>query len=73
METLKYKIIKTKAQYKEYCAKLEELVFKASTTKSVADEIDLLTLLIEKWDAEHNSFKTIDPIQLLNSFLVDHN
>ena len=73
METLKYKIIKTKAQYKEYCAKLEELVFKGSTHKAVADEIDLLTLLIEKWDAEHNSFKTIDPIQLLNSFLVDHN
>ena len=73
MEALKYKIVKTKAQYKEYCAKLEELVFKGSTTKSVADEIDLLTLLIEKWDEEHNSFKTIDPIQLLDSFLVNHN
>lgn len=72
METLKYKIIKSKSQYKEYCATLEALVFNGSKSRSVAEEIDLLTLLIDKWDEEHTSFKTMDPIQLLDSFLKDH-
>ena len=72
METLKYKLIKSKAQYKEYCKVLEELVGGHTKSKAVNDEIDLLTLLIEKWDEEHNTFKEIDPIQLLLSFMDDH-
>lgn len=71
MDTLKYKIVKTKSQYKEYCLLLEELVL--SNLKSKADEIDLLTLLIEKWDEEHGTFKKKDPIELLFSFMADHN
>lgn len=72
METLKYRIIKNKAQYKEYCKVLEELAERNSRTKTVDDEIDLLTLLIEKWDEEHNSFMEVDPVQLLHSFMKDH-
>ncbi|MDP4265541.1 MAG: helix-turn-helix domain-containing protein [Bacteroidota bacterium] len=33
----------------------------------------LLTLLIEKWDAEHNSFREVDPVRLLHSLMEDHN
>ena len=33
---------------------------------------DLLTVLIEKWDAEHNTFDKLDPIRLLQSFMQDH-
>jgi HTH-type transcriptional regulator / antitoxin HigA len=73
METLKYKIIRTKTQYKEYCQILEGLVSSNAKSKAKADEIDLLTLLIEKWDEEHNTFKEVNPIQLLHSFLDDHN
>ncbi len=72
METLKYKIIKTKPQYKSYCTILEELAFANSKSKAVSDEIDLLTLLIEKWDEEHNTFQEVDPVQLLHSFMADH-
>jgi HTH-type transcriptional regulator/antitoxin HigA len=36
------------------------------------DEIDLLTLLIEKYDQEHNTFKEADPIMLLRSLMLDH-
>ena len=32
------------------------------------DEIDLLTLLIEKWDEEHNSFQEVDPIPNITLF-----
>ncbi len=73
MEVLKYKVIKNKTQYKEYCRKLDELVFSNSKSREVKEEIALLTLLIEKWDAEHNTFNEMDPIELLLSFMKDHN
>ena len=72
METLKYKIIKNKTQYNRYCSQLEELVTSDTKSKDTQDEIDLLTLLIEKWDAEHNTFQEVDPIRLLHSLMADH-
>jgi len=72
MEVLKYKVISSKTQYKEYCNLLENLVFATSKSKNLNDEIALLTLLIEKWDAEHNSFKELDPVKLLQSFMESH-
>ena len=73
METLKYKVIKNKTQYNQYCNQLEDLVMSGAKGKAVQEEIDLLTLLIEKWDEAHNTFKEVDPIRLLNSLLTDHN
>ena len=72
METLKYKVIKTKTQYNQYCKELENLLEKESG-KGMQDEIDLLTLLIEKWDRDHNTFDEIDPIRLLTSLMAEHN
>lgn len=71
METLKYKIIKSKAQYNQYCKELEALLEKGGG-KGVQDKIDLLTLLIEKWDSEHNTFEEVDPIRLLTSLMDEH-
>jgi HTH-type transcriptional regulator/antitoxin HigA len=73
MTELKYKVIKNKTQYKEYCHILEGLIFSSSKSKAVKEEIDLLTLLIERWDAEHNSFEELDPIQLLHSLMKERN
>lgn len=72
MTELKYKVIRNKTQYNDYCKKLENLVFSGSKDSHTKDEIDLLTVLIEKWDAEHNTFDELDPIQLLHSFMEDH-
>ena len=73
MEVLKYKVISTKAQYIDYCKKLEILIFFQVKNKNLNDEIALLTLLIEKWDSEHNTFNELDPVQLLTSFMNSHN
>jgi HTH-type transcriptional regulator / antitoxin HigA len=73
MATLKYKVITSKAQYKEYCNVLEQLIFSGPKDRNTKDEIALLTLLIEKWDAEHNSFDELDPVQLLHSLIDEHN
>lgn len=72
MKTLQYKIITSKSQYKQYCDTLHDLLFVLQKTKEVNDEIDLLTLLIEKWDNEHSTLKKLDPVQLLISFMKDH-
>jgi len=74
MAKLKFKIIKNEKQYNKYCDLLEELVKKQinSDSQSLQDEIELLTLLIELWDKEHNTFNTYDPIELLKSFMTDH-
>ena len=72
METLiKYTIIKNRDQYNNYCDQLETLLA-LENDEALQDEIDLLTLLIEKYDEEHNTFKETDPITLLRSFMKDH-
>ena len=72
METLQYKIIKTNAQYNKYCDILERLVDRGRKTKVIQDEIELLNLLIEKYDEEHNSFDDADPIELLKGLMKEH-
>lgn len=72
MKTLKYKVITSRKQYDTYCSKLERLIFGSTKSKGIQDEIDLLTVLIEKWDMEHNSFSKLSPIQLIQSLMVDH-
>lgn len=71
MEKLKYKVIKNTEQYKKYCDILEELIIREP--KAFKDEIELLTLLIEKWDEEHNTFNNSDPIEILRTLMNEHN
>lgn len=72
METLKYTVIKTKNQYIEYCNKLEELLCSAEPQLVYSDEIELIELLIDKWDLENNSFTELDPIQFLKSLMIQN-
>jgi len=41
-------------------------------SKSIQDEIDLLTLLIEKYDEAHNPFHQLSSGAILKSLLIDH-
>src|SRR5665647_1982651 len=72
MEPLQYKIIKTDTQYNKYCNILESLVDGGKKSKAIQDEVELLTLLIEKYDEEHNTFDDADPIELLKSLMKEH-
>ena len=71
MEALKYTVIKTDEQYKAYCNILEKLL--ENDNEAAADEIDLLTLLIEKWDEANTSFNQLTPIELLKSLMEENN
>lgn len=72
MEKLLYRIIKSKTQYKSYCAILEELIFSGSNDRETKDKIALLELLIQKWENENLLIADIDPIQLLIGLMEEH-
>lgn len=65
---MKYKVIKSKEQYDQYCAIIEQLFI----TNSNADEIELVTLLIESWDREHDTFGLADNVTLLRFLMQEH-
>jgi HTH-type transcriptional regulator/antitoxin HigA len=68
---MKYKVIKNSEQYYRYCEDLERLLT-SKVNAAGQDEIDLLTLLIESYDAALNRYPDSDPISLLRSFMTDH-
>lgn len=72
MEPLKYKVIKTTKQYDQYCRELETLVVQKKKSAAVRDVIELLEVLIEKYDRDHNTFADADPIEVL-SYLMQSN
>ena len=72
MEALPYKMIKSLKQYKAYCNVLETLVIAKRKSQLHQDTIDLLTLLIEKWDEEHNTFSQADPVELLGYLMKEN-
>ena len=71
MEALKYKVIKSEDQYREYCDILERLVGDKEST-ALEDEIELLTTLIEKWDDKHSTLTAADPVELLRYLMDEH-
>ena len=73
MDTLKYKVIKSRKQYNVYCRQLEFLLTKGGKNKLLREEADLLKLLVQKWDQDHNSFHEVEPIVLLKSLMESNN
>ena len=71
MNPLKYTIIKNEEQYNEYCHILENLVIQ--DTEEIMNEIDLPTLIIERWDSEHNALNELDPIELIKALMEENN
>jgi len=72
VQTLKYTLIQNKTQYQKYCKQLEAFLELKKKTKSISDEIALLTLLIEKYDEIHHPFHKCSPSEILKSLLVDN-
>lgn len=74
MKSLKYTRIKRDKQYESYCEKLEELITSTEPNDNEKeDEIELLTLLIEKWEEENSSFSDLNPVELLKGLMIEHN
>jgi HTH-type transcriptional regulator/antitoxin HigA len=58
------KIIKTESEYKKALTKLEKL-FNAKPNTPKGDELELLSLLIEKYEQEKYSIDMPDPIEAI--------
>lgn len=71
MASLKYKVIKTSKQYNQYCKKLEELVDRKSRSRLLQNEIELLTVLVEKWDQDLNTFEDVDAVKMLRALIKE--
>ena len=69
---LKYKVITSKKQYFAYCDALEVLLSGKAKNTQIKEEVSLLTLLIETWDKANNSFKELDPVELIKALMVEH-
>jgi len=65
-------VIKTINQYKEYCNLLEEIAVIKKKTRQQQDTIELLNLLIEKWDEEHNTFSDAGPVEFLDYLMKEN-
>lgn len=68
---MEYKLIKSESQYESYCNKLHELVKNPLTRES--DDVELLTLLIEKWDTDNIKFTKLNPIETIKALMAEHN
>ena len=75
MGILKYTVIKNEEQYDSYCLKLREFLVQNGKARNadIEDQIELLTLLIENWDEQHNTLGDLDPVQLLKSLMNENN
>lgn len=73
MTILKYKRIKSLEQYNEYCDIYEKLFSKNDT--SFLDELELLELLIDDFEKQSGSTKSLDlnPVELLKSLIENSN
>ena len=58
------KLIKTEKDYKKALARLEEIFDSRPGTKD-GDELDILVLLIERYEDEHYSIEAPDPIEAI--------
>lgn len=68
-----FKVIKSIEQYYQYCDELERLTSLEHLTSEDEENIDLLQVLIDKWDEENNKSEEIHPIELLKHLMDMHN
>jgi HTH-type transcriptional regulator/antitoxin HigA len=61
---MNFSIIKNKRQYKSALKRLEQ-IFDAKKNTKAGDELELLTLLIEKYESETLSIEFPDPIDAI--------
>jgi HTH-type transcriptional regulator/antitoxin HigA len=67
-----FKIIKSIDQYNKYCDQLEQIVAQKRLSSEDEENVELLTLLIEKWDEENSHSNNVHPVDMLKSLMDMH-
>ncbi|MCR1025169.1 type II toxin-antitoxin system HigA family antitoxin [Cellulophaga baltica] len=68
---MKIEIIKSKAQYKKYLQRMHQ-IFDAKEGTPESDELDLLALVLEKYEEEKFHIPEPDPIEAIK-FIMEQN
>ncbi len=68
----RYTVIKSIDQYNQYCDELERIVNQKSKSQTDEENIDLLTVLIEKWDQENSFSEKLLPVDMLKALMDMH-
>ena len=66
------KVIKTIEQYYKYCDELERLTSLEKISREDQEAIELLEVLIEKWDDEHTTSEELHPVEMLKQLMDMH-
>lgn len=72
LTTMKIEIIKNKDQYKRYLERMRQ-IFDAEKGTPESDELDLLALVIEKYEREKFPIPEPDPIETIRFILEQNN
>ena len=67
------KIVRTESDYAEAVARLEYLGDHADLTADEADEMELLTFMLEKYDQENNRIDLPDPVEAIKFRMEQEN
>lgn len=66
------KVIKSIEQYHHYCDELERLTSLERLSAEDQETVELLEVLIEKWDDEHSREAELHPVNLLKQLMDMH-
>lgn len=72
MKDVKITVIKNEEQYRNYLKRIEE-IFDAKPGTPDGDELELLSLLVEKYEEEKYSPITLDPVDVIKVRMEDLN
>ena len=72
MNKLEYTVIESDEHYFAYCEKLEHLVENGLKDQNSIEHYKLVSALIEIWDKKHTNYTEMDPIQIVNYMMEQH-
>jgi len=72
MNKLEYTVIESDEQYFAYCEKLEQLVENGLSDQNSIEPHKLESVLIEIRDKKHADFMEMNPVQIVNYMMEQH-
>lgn len=66
------RVIRTDAELQQYTDALFRLTAKAKPSRAERDAIDLLSLLIERYESEHHALPDASPVEILRFLMEQH-
>lgn len=73
MDALPFRVISSQNQYRDYCEKLADLVKQKRKTRIDLDSIELLKLLVSRWDENQRPLSDSSPVEFIRDLMRQNN